>query len=302
MEQLNRFHLNGLRALDVVGRVGTLAKAAEEMAITPGAVSQQVIKTESQLGKRVFIRTPSGLTPTPFGRRLLKHLELGFREIEKGLAAISGDDRRVLQITSTPAFASKWLVPRLGDFSEKHPGINVQIESSLNLVDLDLHDIDVAIRFGSGAWVGCHADLLVKQQTFPVCSPSYAKRLKSPRDLLKAQIIRYTDSIEQWSDWLALHGIKGEKLPEGIAFSESSMCIDATIAGLGVMLGWQVPTHDALCDGRLVRPFDDEFSTDLGLWFVTSAARRSHRRITIFKKWLNEEMVKAFGLPKGERP
>jgi LysR family transcriptional regulator, glycine cleavage system transcriptional activator len=300
MGQLNRFHLNGLRALDIAGRLGTLAKAAEEMAITPGAVSQQVIKAESQLGKRVFIRTPSGLTPTAFGRRLLKQLEVGFREIDKALAGVAGDDRRVLQITSTPAFASKWLVPRLGGLSEKHPGINVQIESSLDLVDLDQFDIDVAIRFGSGTWTGCRADLLVKQRTFPVCSPSYAKRLKSPRDLLKAQIIRYTDSIEQWGDWLALHGIKEEKLPEGTTFSESSMCIDATIAGLGVMLGWQVPTHDALSDGRLVRPFDGEFSTDLGLWFVTSAARRSHRRITTFKKWLNEEMANAFGVPQRE--
>jgi LysR family transcriptional regulator, glycine cleavage system transcriptional activator len=298
MSQLNLFHLNGLRALEVVGRLGTLAKAAQDMAITPGAVSQQVIKAESQLGKRVFIRTSSGLTPTAFGKRLLKQLELGFREIDKGLAAAVGDERKVLYITSTPVFASKWLVPRLGGFSEKHPQIKVQLESSLDLTNLDQSDMDVAIRFGSGSWSGCHADLLVAQQTFPVCSPSYAQRLKSPQDLLKAQIIRYSDSIEQWGDWLALHGMKAEKLPQGTTFSESSLCIDAAIAGLGVMLAWQVPTHDALSDGRLVRPFKGEFSTDLGLWFVTSTARRSHRPITVFKRWLNEEMVKAFGSPQ----
>src|SRR3954465_3520360 len=237
MSQLNIFHLNGLRALAVVGRLGTLAKAAEHMAITPGAVSQQVIRAEAQLGKAVFVRTPGGLAPTAFGKRLLKQLDIGFREIEKGLAVAIGDDRSTLQITSTPAFASKWLVPRLGDFNAKHPNINVQVESSLDLVDLHPTGSDVAIGFGSGSWAGCHADLLVEQQTFPVCSPSYARQLKSPRDLLKARIIRYADSIERWGDWLALHGLTEDELPEGTTFSESSMCIDATIAGLGVMLG-----------------------------------------------------------------
>jgi DNA-binding transcriptional LysR family regulator len=295
MGQLNQFHLNGLRALDVVGRLGTLAKAAQEMAITPGAVSQQVIKAESQLGKKVFLRTPSGLTPTAFGRRLLKQLEIGFREIEKGLAIATGDDRDVLRITSTPVFASKWLVPRLGDFNAKHPSINVQIESSIDLVDLDRSDVDVAIRFGSGTWAACCSQLLVEQRTFPVCSPAYARRLKSPRDLLKAQIIRYADSIESWGDWLALHGMKEKQLQAGTTFSESSMCIDATIAGLGVMLGWQVTTHDAIRDGRLVRPFEGEFSTGLGLWFVTSAAQRRHRRTTAFKRWLHDELAQLFG-------
>jgi LysR family transcriptional regulator, glycine cleavage system transcriptional activator len=302
MARLNRFHLNGLRALDVVGQLGTLAKAAEEMAFTPGAVSQQIIKAESQLGKRMFVRTPSSLTPTPFGRRLLKQLAVGFGEIEKGLAAASRDDRRVLQITSTPAFASKWLVPRLRGFSEKHPGINVQIESSINLVDLDQCDIDEAIRFGSGTWTGCQADLLAAQRTFSACSPSSAKYLRSPRDLLATHIIRYTDSIERWGDWLALHGMKEEKLPEGTTFSESSMWVDATIAGLGVMLRWPVPAHDTLCDGRLIQPFDGEFSTALGLWFVTSSARRILRPITSFKRWLNQGMAKAFGLQPSSRP
>jgi len=295
MSRLNSFHLNGLRALAVVGRLGTLAKAAEHMAITPGAVSQQVIRAETQLGKAVFVRTPSGLAPTAFGKRLLKQLEMGFGEIEKGLAAAIGDERGVLQVTSTPALASKWLVPRLGNFNAKHPNINVQVESSLALVDLDRTESDVAIRFGTGSWTGCHAELLVEQRTFPVCSPSYARQLKSPRDLQKAKIIRYADSIERWGDWLALHGMKEERLAQGITFSESSMCIDAAIAGLGVMLGWQVPTHDAIREGRLVRPFSGEFSTGLGLWFVTSTARRRERRIAAFKRWLHSEMAQVFG-------
>jgi LysR family glycine cleavage system transcriptional activator len=193
-------------------------------------------------------------------------------------------------------------VPRLSDFSAKHPGINVQIETSLDVVDLDQSDIDVAIRFGSGTWTGCRSELLVEQRIFPVCSPSYAKRLKAPRDLLKAHIIRYADSLERWRDWLELHDLKEEKLPVGTTFSESSMCLDATVAGLGVMLGWQVPTHDALRDGRLVRPFEGEFATGLGLWFVTSAARRSHRRTTVFGNWLQAQVTQAFGPRMTRRP
>jgi LysR family transcriptional regulator, glycine cleavage system transcriptional activator len=160
MAYLNRFHLNGLRALEVVYRNGTLSKAAEEMGISPGAVSQHVIKAEQQLGYPVFHRTASGLTATPLGDRLLKCLELGFREIVRGVEPPTEAERAVIHISCTAVHASKWLLPRLSAFLLKYPGFQVQVISSLDVVELDRSSIDIALRTGKGIWPGTKAELL----------------------------------------------------------------------------------------------------------------------------------------------
>lgn len=296
MDELNRVHLNGLRALEVVGRLGTLAKAADELGVSIGAVSQQIIKTEKQLGQAVFQRTPSGLMPTPFGAELLTHLHAGFRDIARGVALTTGPARKTLRVTTMAIFASKWLLPRLGGFQEKYPEIDIFIESSLDLVDLGRSGIDVAIRFGRGDWAGARADLLLEQRAFPVCSPSVARKLKTPSDLCSVPIVRYESSLEHWDNWLVLHGLSSTQLQPGPLFSESSMALDAAIAGLGATLSWQISAHDALRDGRLVKPFPEEAVTGFGLWFVTAKDRGDDRKIGAFRKWLKQELKSTFAM------
>ncbi|MGE0280607.1 MAG: LysR substrate-binding domain-containing protein [Rhizobiaceae bacterium] len=294
MSDLNRVHLNGLRAIEVAGRLGTLAKAAAELGVSIGAVSQHINKCERQLGQAVFERTPHGLTPTPFGLSLLKHLESGFRAITRGLALASEPARTTLRVSTLPVFASKWLVPRLADFQERNPDIAVQIEGNFELTDLDRSGTDVALRFGKGDWPGTRADLLIAQKAFPVCSPGVARKLKEPRDLLKVPIVHYETSLEHWDGWLAPYGLNHQQLTRGATFTETSMCMDAAIAGLGVTLSWQVAAHDALRDGRLVQPFEREYTTGWGIWFVTSAERGADRKIAAFRKWLKRDLDAAF--------
>ena len=122
MERLNQVHLNGLRAVEVVGRLGTLALAAEELGVSIGAVSQQILKTEQQLGRTLFTRTPKGLVPTPFGTDVLAYLERGFRELARGVALAQEPNRELLTVSVAPVFAAKWLVPRLAQFPAGAPG------------------------------------------------------------------------------------------------------------------------------------------------------------------------------------
>jgi LysR family transcriptional regulator, glycine cleavage system transcriptional activator len=295
MADLNRFHLNGLRALEVVYRNGTLSRAAVEMGISTGAVSQHVIKAEHQLGFPVFHRTASGLTATALGDRLLKCLEQGFREIARGVEPSTDAERATIHISCTPVHASKWLVPRLPGFLAKNPGVQVQVISSLDVVELDRSSIDIAIRTGKGPWPGTKSELLVEQRIFPVCSPALAKRLKQPRDLLSVPIIRNQNALEQWGAWLSIHGLTEDQLGLGPTFSDYSLCIDAATAGLGVMLGTQIITRDSVEAGNLAKPFKQDVTTGYGLWFVTSIAHENDRKILMFKRWLKRSIKEDFG-------
>jgi LysR family glycine cleavage system transcriptional activator len=297
MEHLNQVHLNGLRAVEVAGRLGTLALAAEELGVSIGAVSQQILKTEQQLGRTLFTRTPKGLVPTPFGAQVLAYLERGFRELSRAVGLAQEPNQNLLTVSVAPVLAAKWLVPRLHSFQRVHPDLHVRIDSSIELVDLDHSDVDLAIRVGPGTWPNVKAELLLEQLVFPVCAPALAERLKAPRDLAKLPIIYDRPSITRdifqvrWNTWLALHGMDESMLvTAGPSFSDSALCLDAAIAGQGVMLGWHTLAMDALADGRLVRPFAEEAETGLGYYLVTSLGRGNDKKIAAFKAWIRQEI------------
>ena len=297
MKQLNQVHLNGLRAVEVAGRLGTLALAATELGVSIGAVSQQILKTEQQLGRTLFTRTPKGLVPTPFGAAVLAYLERGFRELARGVAQAQEPNRTLLTVSVAPVLAAKWLVPRLHSFQRAHPDLHVRIDASLELVDLDHSDVDLAVRVGPGNWPNVKAELLLEQLVFPVCAPALSAHLKTPRDLVRVPIIHDRPSVTfdffrvRWNMWLALHGMDESMLvTEGPSFSDSALCLDAAIAGQGVMLGWHPFASDALADGRLVMPFAGKAETGLGYYLVTSLARGNDKKIAAFKTWLRQEI------------
>ena len=201
-----------------------------------------------------------------------------------------------------PVLAAKWLVPRLHRFQLAHPDLLVRIDSSIELVDLDHSDVDLAIRVGPGNWPNVKAELLLEQRVFPVCAPGLAARLKTPRDLTKLPIIydRPSTTIDifqvRWNMWLALHGMDESMLvTAGPSFSDSALCLDAAIAGQGVMLGWHTLAMDALADGRLVKPFAEEAETNLGYFLVTSLARGNDKKIAAFREWIRREIRPAGG-------
>ncbi|HEV7251570.1 MAG TPA: LysR substrate-binding domain-containing protein [Mesorhizobium sp.] len=290
MRNLNRVHLNGLRAAESVGRLGSLARAAEEMGVTPGAVSQQLVRLERQLGRALFSRETRGLALTPFGAAFLARLTAGFQTLEDALALAFRHEENVLTISVAPVFASKWLVPRLNRFTAAHPGLSVRLDASVELKSPDGSDIDLCIRVGDGRWPGVAKELLLPQEVFPVCAPAFAEKLKQPSDLLDLAVVADANSNLSWDLWLAPHGLNAADLKIAYSFTDASLALDAAVAGLGVLLGWQTLAHDAIRAGQLTAPLPGRANTGFGYWLISSAQRRDTAAAASFRRWIVQEL------------
>ncbi len=290
MKHLNAVHLNGLRAVEAAGRLGSLQAAADELGVTVGAVSQQIIKTERQLGRTLFERTTRGLAATSFAEGFLPRLTGGFETLDQAVATARRRDETVLTISVAPVFAARWLVCRLDRFAEKHPDISLRIDATTALVNLENTGVDLGIRVGTGNWPDVKAELLLEQEVFPVCSPAMAEGLKTPRDLLDVPAVLDGRSMFSWETWLCDVGLSGEAMKARHVFNEASLCLDAAIAGQGVMLAWQTLAGYSIIEGRLVVPFPVRVKTGFGHYFVTPPSRRETRTVTAFKQWVREEI------------
>ncbi|MDQ0395348.1 LysR substrate-binding domain-containing protein [Labrys monachus] len=290
MDILLRHQLNALRAVEAAGRLGSMAKAAEELGVTVGAVSQQVHKAERRLRQPLFVRGPKGLVPTAFGAPLLAGLSRGFGEIARALSAAEGRAEHVLTVSVAPVFAAKWLVPRLARFRDLRPDLQVRIDASVELVDFAASDVDVGVRIGTGPWPHVRAAHLLDHGLFPACSPALAARIGGLDDLARVPIIRDHNSPAGWPTWLAGHGRAGMTLGPGPIFSDASLCLDAAVAGQGVMMAWRVLAQDALRDGRLVSPFPRPVPTGRSYWLVTSDRERASAKVKAFESWIRAEL------------
>jgi DNA-binding transcriptional LysR family regulator len=291
MKNLNLVHLNGLRALEAVGRLGSLQAAAAELGVSVGAVSQQIIKAEAQLGHIVFERRPKGLVQTEIGRQVLARLTEGFTKMSEAVALARRRDSNCLTISVAPVFAARWLVRRLESFARQFPDIVLRIDATMQLVDPATSDVDLGIRVGRGDWPDVDCALILLQEVFPVVAPALAQSLSRPRDLLALPAVIDTRAMFGWDVWLNAAGLEGEKIDGRHLFNEASLCIDAVMAGQGVMLAWQTLAADAIAEGRLVAPFDVRARTGFGHYFVTAKGQREGRHVRLFKQWMQAELA-----------
>ena len=289
---LNSFHLNGLRAVETVARTGSLRKAADELGVSVSAVSQQIGRTEKQLGRPIFQRTPAGLVPTEFGAIFTARLTAGFGELARAVACARDDTSNTLIISVAPAFASRWLVPRLGRFHQLHPQVRLRIDASTVLVDLNHSDIHAAVRMGNGRWPGTKAELLLAQEVFPVCAPKLAARLETPSDIADQPVIADETTMLSWNAWFKAAGVGEVELKTaGPSFTDPILGIDAAIAGQGIALAWQLLVADALADGRLVAPFGVKAASGLGYYLVTAESGHDSRKVAAFRRWVRDEIA-----------
>jgi len=208
-------------------------------------------------------------------------------ELDRAVALGFRQDVDTLVLSTAPVFAAKWLVPRLVRFSRLHPAVRLRLEASAALADLDGDDVDLAIRVGSAEWPGVEAQFLLSQDLFPVAAAAVAAEIKAPEDLCRAPIIRDANSTLPWSLWLDHFGIDEKALPEGSSFTDAALCLDAAIAGQGVMLAWNILAQDARADGRLVAPFAHREGL-LARQFEASPHNRRHAaifRLGSSQKW-----------------
>ena len=293
MRNLNVVHMNGLRALEAVGRLGSLQAAADELGVSVGAISQQVIKTEGQLGHAIFERTGKGLVATEIGRPILARLTDGIQKLSEAVALAQRRENNCLTISVAPVFASRWLVRRFDNFAREHPEIVLRIDATMRLIDPAISDIDLGIRVGDGHWTDVQSELILEQKVFPVCAPELAKGLNKPADVLVLPAVIDSQAMFQWDVWLRGVGLEGRRINERHVFNDASLCLDAVMAGQGVMLAWQTLTADVIAEGRLAAPFGIRAKTGYGHYFITAKGVRESRKVQIFKAWLRRELARS---------
>ncbi|APO73912.1 LysR family transcriptional regulator protein [Rhizobium etli 8C-3] len=291
MRNLNSVHLNGLRALEAVGRLGSLQLAAEELGVSIGAVSQQVIKTEAQLDQLIFERTSKGMVVTQAGAPVLAALTEGFNRMSQAVSIAQRRDDATLTISVAPVFAARWLVWRLDRFAARFPDIKLRIDATTCLVNLSTSDVDIGIRVGAGQWPGVKAELIVEQEVFPVCAPQMARDLKEPADIRKLPAVIDGRAMFGWEVWMQEAGLSGSAPATRHVFNDASLCLDAAIAGQGVMLAWQTLADYSLQAGQLAVPFTIRAKTGFGHYFVTAEGAREPKKVRDFKAWIREEMA-----------
>lgn len=291
MNDLSRVHLNGLRAVEAVARLGSLGAAARELGVTAGAISQQVARTEAALGRRLFLRGAQGMDLTEAGRDVAPLLREGFERLAMAVARARPARDAVLTLSVAPILASRWLIWQLPDFSARHPDIRVRLDADVRLVDPNLSDVDLCIRVGPGNWPGVAADWLFPHLVGPVCAPALAATIRTPADLARVPVITEPRPLIGWQVWLDPLGLTPEILGAGPEFSDSALCLDAAISGAGVFLAFEVVAAEALARGTLVALPPGFRQSGLGYWLVTARDRSPSPAVRAFRRWLKDRIA-----------
>ena len=289
--------LNALRAFEAAARHMNFSRAAEELSVTPGAVSQQIQNLEDYIGAPLFKRTPKGLLLTDAAQTALPALREAFDRLAEAASLLTAaEDGRRLTVSVAPSFAAKWLVPRLGRFEAAHPEVDVWVSAGLELVDFTGGEVDLAIRYGSGRYPGLEVTRLLGETVSPVVSPKLleATPLHDLADL-SHQILLHDgspdadDSCPDWAMWLAARGVKGVDGARGPRFNQSSLVIEAAVNGRGVALAKRTLAQADLDAGRLVQPFDISTAVDFAYYVVHPKAKGRLAQVRAFVAWILAE-------------
>ena len=276
--------LNALRAFEASARHLSFTRAGLELRVTQTAISHQVKGLEATVGARLFRRLPRGLALTDEGRVLLPVLVDAFDRIGATLDRFEqGHFREVVTIGTVGTFATGWLLPRLNAFHETHPFVDLRVMTNNNQVHLAGDGLDLAIRFGSGAWHGTDSVALCDAPLSPACHPRHLSRLLSPADLLGEPLLRsYRE--DEWPQWFAQAGLLAPAL-RGVMFDSSVTLAEAVALGAGIALLPQRMFAHAQAEGRLAWPFS--LSVDVGSYWLTQLKSRSTTPgIDAFRSWL----------------
>ena len=301
--------LNALRAFEAAGRHLSITKAADELCVTPAAVSHQVKTLEDYLEVRLFRRSRNSLFLTDAGQAFLPGLRAGFSELERAMNALREHDcRGPLVLSVAPIFATRWLIPRLDGFRAAHPDIDVRISATLELAEFERDGIDAAVRVGRGRYPGLASHRLFGESVVPMCSPALLKGehpLASPKDLRHHVLLHFdwpaqeqvTPDWGTWSRWMEVKGIDATRGPR---FTQPDYAMQAAIEGAGVVLGWRSLAQADLDSGRLTIPFDLPLQLDVAFYLVYPEASAERAKLARFREWLLGETAASRGVrPRG---
>lgn len=276
--------LNALRMFDAAARHLNFTRAADELCVTQAAVSQHIRKLEERLGKPLFRRLPRGLALTDEGQALWPAVAEGFARMEQCLQQVAEPrPREVLTVGVVGTFAIGWLIPRLEQFQQQHPYIDLRLLTHNNRVDLAGEGLDAAVRFGDGTWQGTRAEMLLRAPLTPMCTPALARRLRQPADLAAQTLLR-SYRPQEWESWFATLD-QDAPLARGAMFDSSLTLAEAAAQGAGVALLPARMFQHLLQQGRLVRPFEPEVDTG-AYWLTHLRSRAPSAALKTFRQWL----------------
>jgi len=284
-----------LRALEAAARHRSYSRAAQELAVTHGAVSQQIRRLEAELGARLFERRGNAMIPTPDAQRLAVEVARGLGVLKNAVADFhAAAVRDPLVVSLDPQFANRWLPTRLQRLLADPAGANLEVRVEERRADFTTDGVDMAVRYGAGRWDGVEAVHLFSETLVPVCSPEFLARhrLAAPADLLDVPLLHH--GHRPWSLWFQAFGLEAPR-QQGMLFEDSVMLLEAAAQGIGAALARSGLIEQDLRTGRLVRPFDAGVASELGFWIVWRADSRKLRRIAALRDWLLAEATTSKG-------
>jgi LysR family transcriptional regulator of beta-lactamase len=278
--------LNALRAFEAAARHLSFTRAAIELCVSQGAVSQQVAALEARLGTPLFRRLPRGLALTDEGHALLPVMGDALDRIGGVLERIEGGHpRELLTLGVVGTFAGGWLLDRLADFARACPQVDLRLSTNNNRVDLAGEGLDLAIRFGGGAWHGTHAELILAAPLAPLCAPEIAARLDDVAALQRETLLR-SYRADEWPHWFAAAGMPCPAL-RGPVFDSSVLMVEAARNGHGVALAPVAMFGADLRAGRLVQPFAHSLDAG-GYWLTRLQSRSDSPAMAMFRSWIRQ--------------
>ncbi|WP_033736728.1 LysR substrate-binding domain-containing protein [Pantoea sp. Sc1] len=282
--------LNALRAFESSARHLNFTRAGMELFVSQAAVSQQVRLLEERLGITLFRRLSRGLEMTDEARLLFSEISDAFHRIEKAYRQFEGGEvREALTLSCVGTFALGWLLPKIDDFRQRHPAIELSIQTNNNVVSIAGEGVDFAIRYGSGNWSASHNQLLFDAPLTLLCRPDTAKRLNRPEDITGENLLR-SYRHEEWENWFAAAGIPPFRI-NGPVLDSSRLIIDAVLITGGVALAPEIMFEPEIKGGLLVRPFDIYSGND-GYWLTWQRARKMTPSMQIFREWIIQTIIR----------
>ena len=285
---MTRLPLAPLEGFLLAARLGNLSRAAAQLNVTVSALSHQIRGLEERLGQRLFVRGSRGVSLTGDGERLFAGIEAPLQTIERSLRRCLTPADDVLAISLMPSVASSWLVPRLPDFVARHPEIQINLQSSVALINFDLEPIDVALRFGAGSWPGLKSEHLFDEWLTPVASPALVRKLGRARLLDLATCPLLGDPGDRWAAWFERFG--GQAPTRFVAsFSDSEMLNRAAVEGMGIALGRMTMARPLIEAGRLKSLTKQRLRAEFAHYLVYPPRSERRQSVLLFRAWLHEQ-------------
>jgi LysR family glycine cleavage system transcriptional activator len=292
--------LNSLRAFEAAARHMSFQKAAQELSVTPSALSYQIRQLESFLQVPLFLRLNRAVRLTEDGQRIAPGIHDAFERLAEAMGRLNGPaPANVLTISTGPAFAAKWLSPRLHKFLERYPEIDIRISANTKLTDFRSDEVDLSIRFGGGNYSGLHVERLADEHVLPLVSPrlleQFGGRLE-PKDLGRIALLHddsanFMTNAVNWDDWLRRARITDVDSTRGPRFSHADHALEAALDGAGIVLGRLTLSMRDIASGRLVAPFDLMVPAQAGFYFCCLPERLAEPKIKAFRDFLFSEIA-----------